>query len=72
MVTAKLVRLPWTSTDLDEQRQRGKEISDWLKAQGMRLGADYTWLVSNKDQEIHILLTTENEYWASAITMKYL
>ena len=67
----QLVRLPFKDRQADETH-RGIEISRWLKEQGLKMGRDYTWMLSTKDQELHFMFDGDAEQWATMITMRNL
>lgn len=65
----KIVRLAFKEQQRNET-ERGVLISRWLKENGLKIGKDYTWMVSTKDRELHFMFNGEAESWATMLTMK--
>ena len=72
MHAARIVKLPWKTEHVEDARQRGKEIAQFLKDMGLRMGGDFTWLIRNEDREIHILFNGVHAEWETMVTMKYI
>ena len=68
----RIVRLPFKDGTQADETHRGVVISRWLKDQGLKMGSDYTWMVSTKDRELHFMFNGNTESWATMLTMKEL
>lgn len=65
----KIVRLAFKD-DQHNETERGVMISRWLKENGLKMGKDYTWMVSTATRELHFMFNGEAEAWATMLTMK--
>lgn len=67
----KIVYLPFRA-DQKAETERGVQISRWLKAQGLTMSRDYTWMVDVTSRQLRFMFNSHAESWATMLTMKEL